>query len=360
MERVVVTQDEIAQSGLPAEEVSGAPIKLPPPIPLWARVFLAPFVLVLPLLCLVTLILRIATRTQTTGYRLAWVSYLSTLLAISGVLTSIATVVLFSAGPTPLSASQGLSELDSRTSFPALPEAGQMTAEEVSADLKPLVTVITPVHQNRFFHVEEPSNALGAGVLLQATPKGYLIATARHVVEGEGGTADIQRALVASISGVWAGADVVAQHQTLDLLLLWLPRTEGKAAFVLPVAPLKQVIDGEPISVIGHPQGLRYTLSTGIVSRKDQDVLQLSAPVSPGNSGGPVFDSHGRLAGIVTSMVDKNHSPNAENLNFAVRADALLDSANWKFFGKGQSELASFQQAQNALPAQEGEPHAHN
>ena len=51
--------------------------------------------------------------------------------------------------------------------------------------------------------------------------------------------------------------------------------------------------------------------------------IQMSAPVSPGNSGGPVFDDRGNLVAIVTSMVDKHGDPNAENLNFAVRADAL-------------------------------------
>ena len=60
-------------------------------------------------------------------------------------------------------------------------------------------------------------------------------------------------------------------------------------------------------------------------------MIQMSAPVSPGNSGGPVFDDRGDLMGVVTSMVDKHGDPNAENLNFAVRADALLDDSNWGF-----------------------------
>jgi S1-C subfamily serine protease len=122
----------------------------------------------------------------------------------------------------------------------------------------------------------------------------------------------------------------------------------GKASFTLPVARAEQLKDGESIFVIGHPQDLRFTLSTGIISRKDQNLLQISAPVSPGNSGGPLFSAHGQLDGIVTSMVDKNLSPNAENLNFAVRADALLEIAGWTFSGDGRRYLATFEQSQHS------------
>jgi hypothetical protein len=68
----------------------------------------------------------------------------------------------------------------------------------------------------------------------------------------------------------------------------------------------------------------------------------MSAPVSPGNSGGPVFDDRGNLLGIVTSMVDKNGDPNAENLNFAVRADALLEDSGWEFASFGHRRLTDY------------------
>jgi len=83
-------------------------------------------------------------------------------------------------------------------------------------------------------------------------------------------------------------------------------------------------------------------LSTGIVSRMDGTTVQISAPVSPGNSGGPVFDDRGDLVGIVTSMVDKHGDPNAENLNFAVRADALLEDSGWDFVSIGHRRLSDY------------------
>jgi S1-C subfamily serine protease len=347
MKKIVISVDEIAQTTRPADEPVALSTKLSPAIPRWAKACLIPLVLVLPILCVVSILIRVAVRGLPPRSRFAWVSFFSTLLAISGIVTSVGGVIAFSVSPAPSVTSQGLSELDSRTTFPTLPADHDLTAEEVSTELKPLVAVITPARRNWFSHSDEPSNIFGAGILLEATAEGYLIATARHVVDGGLGKAGGNSVLVASTSGTWASADVVARHQNLDLLLIWLPRRSGKAGFTLPVSGVEELKDGQTIYVIGHPQGLRFTLSTGIISRKDQDALQISAPVSPGNSGGPLFDTRGKLAGIVTSMIDKNQSPNSENLNFAVRADALLEISAWTFSGDGRRYLTSFQQAQH-------------
>jgi S1-C subfamily serine protease len=350
MEKIVISPDEIAQTPTSAEEPGVPTPKLPSPVPWWAKLCLAPLALVLPLLCLLTLILRVAMRGLPPRTRYAWISYLSTLLAISGILTSIGVVIVLTTAPAPsLGPSQGLSELDSRTQFPALPSLQDLTAVEASDELKPLVTVVTPAQRNWFSHAEGPSQVFGAGVLLQATPQGYLIATALHVINGLSAKSGSQRALVASISGIWAGADVVGRNASFDLALLWLPRFSGTSSFTVPIAPAQNVKDGESVFVIGHPQGLRYTLSTGIVSRKQDDTIQITAPVSPGNSGGPVFDGRGELAGIVTSMVDRNSSPNAENLNFAVRADTLINDSGWAFTGDGRRYLENYEQSQKSI-----------
>lgn len=322
--------------------------KLPPAIPLWAKFCLSPLVLVLPLLCVVTVVLRIAVRGMPPRNRFAWVSFFSTLLAISGLLTSIAVVIVFSVGPTPSAISEGLSELDSRTQFPNLPAAADLSAEQVASELKPLVTVISPAQKTWLSRTLQPSPFLGAGVLIEVNAKGYLIITARHVVDAESPRPGSNHALVASLQGIWSGAQVVARHKTLDLALIWLPRETGSAAFTMPIVSLDQIRDGEPIYVIGHPQDLRFTLSTGIVSRTDANAIQITAPISPGNSGGPLFDARGELTGIVTSMVDRSRSPNAESLNFAVRADAVLDPSGWSFFGNGQSYLAEFDRLEHS------------
>jgi S1-C subfamily serine protease len=261
---------------------------------------------------------------------------------VSGMLTSVAGLLVFTLVPLPTIVSRSLSELDAKTAYPALPTATPMTAREVSEQLKPLVAVVTPARSSWFNRNEAPSAVFGAGVLLEANAEGYLILTARHLIDESPMTQGGGRALVAMASGTWAGADVVGRHKNLDLLLLWVPREAGNGNFVQPVKPKQKISEGENIFVIGHPEGLRFTLSTGIISRAIQDALQISAPVSPGNSGGPVYDEWGNLVGIVTSMVDRNSSPNAENLNFAVRADAVLESAGWDFSHNGVKRLGEF------------------
>jgi len=234
----------------------------------------------------------------------------------------------------------GLAELDERTDFPTLPAAKDLNGADASSELKPLVAVISPTAQSFFGKREVLSNSFGAGMLLEASDQGYLFATARHVIGvGVWGLKDKHRAMLSLRSGIWAGAEVIARHTNLDLVLVWIPRHSGHADFVQPIA---QPREGETIFVIGHPEGLKYTLSTGIISRMENSTLQISAPVSPGNSGGPVYDQQGNLLGVVSSTLDKSYQPNAENLNFAVSAQALLKENDWEFSKSGKQYLLDY------------------
>ena len=346
-DRVVVSSEEIEQmqpaADLPPPAPGSPPItfnRLASPVPWWARFSLSVLVLVLPVLCLVVVIVRVAFRNQTPRIKLAWMSFLSTLLIVSGMLTTVGGALMLSFGPMPGMVNTGLPEMDERNQFPALPSATALNSTEVSARLKPLVIVVSPAA--RLWNKQEvPSNIFGAGVLLHADKSGYLFATANHVVNGAGwgsGGATGQ-ALVAAQSGIWSKAQVVARASQLDLALLWMDRHSGSTDFVQPVGKAQ---DGADVFVIGHPEGLRYTLSTGIISSLRDDTLQISAAVSPGNSGGPVYDDRGNLIGIVSSKFDHNQDANAENLSFAAKADALLKESNWSFSGRGQESLRSY------------------
>jgi S1-C subfamily serine protease len=126
-----------------------------------------------------------------------------------------------------------------------------------------------------------------------------------------------------------------------------LSRKTGSAAFSQPIARESRIRTGEPVFAIGHPQRLFYTLSSGLVSRAGNPTLvQFSAPVSPGNSGGPLYDSFGNLLGIVAAMVDRAQSPNAENLNFAVRAEAFLNQTGWRLSDPAYAELRRLKASQ--------------
>lgn len=79
---------------------------------------------------------------------------------------------------------------------------------------------------------------------------------------------------------------------------------------------------GERVYAIGTPSGLERTLSEGIVSAlrpggSPRDRIQFTAPISPGSSGGGLFDARGRLIGVTTLLAE------GQNLNFAVAVDGI-------------------------------------
>jgi S1-C subfamily serine protease len=342
-DRVVVSSEEVERVSGQPEGTHPRPLiptglfeELPSPVPRWARVALSAFVVVLPVLCVVALVLRIAFRNQSARVKSAWVSFLSTLLIVSGLLSTVAVALVVSLAPIPAMVNTGISELDERISFPRLPSASDLSSTEVSAQLKPLVIVVSPAAAKLWNRQEVSSGVFGAGVLLHADKDGYLFATANHVVSEPRGSSHV---LVTTETGVWAKAEVVAQAPQLDMALIWMARHNGSADFV---APIDAARDGEGIFVIGHPEGLRYTLSTGIVSGIREDRIQISAAISPGNSGGPVYDNRGNLLGIVSSKFDHNQDPNAENLNFAGPAEAILDASHWSFRGEGKQRLEQY------------------
>jgi hypothetical protein len=83
---------------------------------------------------------------------------------------------------------------------------------------------------------------------------------------------------------------------------------------------------GEPVYTLGAPSGLELTLSNGIVSGlregKALRLVQTTAPISPGSSGGGLFDAHGNVVGI-TSLVLVGRERLNQSLNFAVPADSF-------------------------------------
>jgi len=83
---------------------------------------------------------------------------------------------------------------------------------------------------------------------------------------------------------------------------------------------------GEPVFTLGSPVGLELTLSNGILSgrrdEKDRHYVQTTAPISPGSSGGGLFDARGNLIGVTTMMLVGRERLN-QALNFAIPADSF-------------------------------------
>ena len=134
-------------------------------------------------------------------------------------------------------------------------------------------------------------------------------------------------------------ATLIATDPTADLAILRLPEPAAAAAVVRGDDPVKP---GEAVVVVGFPlQGLlswQASVTAGIVSRltgprDDPHQLQITAPVQPGNSGSPLLDESGAVAGVVVAKLNglrivKRTGAIPENVNFAVNAKyarALLD-----------------------------------
>jgi len=157
--------------------------------------------------------------------------------------------------------------------------------------------------------------ALGAGVVV--SPPG-LIVTNAHVV----GTA--RQVTLETYDEETLTAEVVFADPEVDLALLRARGRRTWSAFRLDADALPQ--PGSEVYAIGHPLGLGWSLTRGIVSavRTNADgthVIQTDAAISPGNSGGPLIDDRGHLLGIVTSKAAGGF---AENLAFALPTESVL------------------------------------
>ncbi len=161
----------------------------------------------------------------------------------------------------------------------------------------------------------------GSGSGFLVTADGYGL-TNSHVVSN-------RVALMATTAdGDRLDAQVIGDDPATDLALIHL------AARDLPFAPLGDsdaLRVGQLLIAIGSPFGFQSTVSTGVVSalnrtmrgeegRLIENIIQHSAPLNPGNSGGPLVDSRGRVVGVNTAIIAM-----AQGLGFAVPAN----TARW-------------------------------
>jgi S1-C subfamily serine protease len=158
-----------------------------------------------------------------------------------------------------------------------------------------------------------------SGFLL--TPDGYAL-TNSHVVHGK------SKLSARTEDGDLVGVDVVGDDPATDLALIRL------AARDLPFTELgdsETLQVGQLVIAVGNPLGFQSTVSTGVVSalgrsmrseegRLIENIVQHTAPLNPGNSGGPLVDSRGRVVGVNTAIIAF-----AQGLGFSVPAN----TAKW-------------------------------
>ena len=144
-----------------------------------------------------------------------------------------------------------------------------------------------------------------------------LIVTNYHVIEGAArGTAKlVGKFTTYTIEGV------TATDKTNDLALL---KVTAPGIKPLPLGNSTDVKIGETVYVAGNPKGLEGTFSNGIISslrdKNTKERLQMTAPISPGSSGGPVLNSKGEVIGVSFMTL-----VGGQNLNFAIPSRYLTE-----------------------------------
>ena len=152
----------------------------------------------------------------------------------------------------------------------------------------------------------------GSGFVI--TPDGYAL-TNSHVVAGR------DKLTATTQDGDRLDAEVVGDDPATDLALLRLASRDLPLCTLGDSAALRV---GQLVIAIGNPLGFDSTVSTGVVQcagrsmrsqhgRLIESVIQHTAPLNPGNSGGPLVDSRGRVVGVNTAVVYM-----AQGLGFAV------------------------------------------
>jgi S1-C subfamily serine protease len=170
---------------------------------------------------------------------------------------------------------------------------------------------------------EQTGFTIGTGFF--AAP-GYVV-SAFHVVEGA------RKVSVVLRSGEVARAEVIGVDQANDIALLKVKRRVNP----LPMIPSNEVAVGDQVFTIGYPlidiEGQEQKATFGRVNalsgtQDDVRFMQIDVPIQPGNSGGPLIDSRGRVVGIVERTLDPAALLKAgtlpQNANYALKSDYVL------------------------------------
>lgn len=165
----------------------------------------------------------------------------------------------------------------------------------------------------------------GTGFLID---KDGTIATNHHVI------ANAKELQIKFLNGaLYKKAELLDENPDRDLALLRVKLDEPEdgspkaEAEPLSLSDSDAVVVGERAIAIGNPLGLEHTLTDGLVSARriyeGKPWIQMSVPVSPGNSGGPLFNMSGEVIGVITAQILGGMGGRAQNLNLAVPVNDL-------------------------------------
>ena len=238
------------------------------------------------------------------------------------------------------------------SSMPQLPEAtAALTSAQVAAKVESSVVAITTEHMttSNYWFGNYVTSGAGSGVII--SEDGYIL-TCAHVIDGA------SKITVELRSGETAVAQLVGSYTDGDIAVIKIDKTGLLAA---EIADSDQILQGETCYAVGNPEGrFSGSISDGIISALDRtisvqiedssqnnnrgnslydmfyggnytttrtirlNVLQMTAAVSPGNSGGALFNDRGQLIGIVSA---KSAATDSEGLGFAIPSNTAMDIA---------------------------------
>jgi serine protease Do len=186
-----------------------------------------------------------------------------------------------------------------------------------------VVEISTEITQFSPFSGQFVQSGAGSGVIL--TPDGYIV-TNNHVIK------DAENITARMNDGREYKAALIGTDEQTDLAVLKISANDLHAA---TFADSSSIEVGQTAVVIGNPLGrLGGTVTSGIISARDREItidsetmrlLQTSAAVNRGNSGGGLFDSDGNLVGIVNA---KSSGADIEGLGFAIPSNTVAEIAD--------------------------------
>ena len=184
------------------------------------------------------------------------------------------------------------------------------TAKEIINQVKP--------------QVSNNGNYIASGSGFVLTPNGVIV-TNYHVIDGANG---IDIFVNRNNEVKKYKAKVLISDKTNDISLLQIDDSSFTRFPALPYATKTSILDvGTSVFALGYPMsnilGEEIKVTDGIISSKtgyqgDIVTYQISAPIQPGNSGGPLFDKQGNIVGITNAGV-----PDAQNVGYAIKASYL-------------------------------------
>ena len=200
-----------------------------------------------------------------------------------------------------------------------------MSLQQISSVVSPSVVAITTEQMSgsqTWFGGYYVQSGAGSGVII--SQDGYIL-TCAHVVDGA------TSVKVQLQNGETYDASIVGSDATSDIAVLKIEAT-GLTPAVIGDSDALAV--GETVVAVGNPLGtLSNTVTDGIISALNREVtvedndmtlLQTNASISPGNSGGGLFNANGELIGIVNA---KSSYSEAEGIGFAIPIDQAMEVA---------------------------------